>query len=71
MTPGDRARLEALLHKPESAAAYLEIGRSKVFELMASKEIESVTIGRSRRIPHAALVAYVERLRQSQGGAAA
>ncbi len=44
-----------LLHKPESAAAVLGIGRSKLFELIAAGEIETVQIGRSRRIPAQAL----------------
>ena len=33
---------------------------------MAKGEIESVTIGRSRRVPSAALAAYLDRLRASQ-----
>lgn len=41
----------------------LSICRSRVFELMAAGTLESVKIGRSRRIPHQALVDYVERLR--------
>ena len=57
----------ALLLKPELAAANLGIGRSKLFELIAAGEIETVQIGRSRRIPADALADYVARLRaQSQ-----
>ena len=57
---------EQLLYKPEQAAERLSIGRSKVFELLASGEIESVSIGKSRRIPSQALDSYVARLRGSQ-----
>ncbi|MDP9165423.1 MAG: helix-turn-helix domain-containing protein [Actinomycetota bacterium] len=53
----------ALLYKPEAAAAALGIGRSKLFELIAAGAIETVQIGRSRRIPAAALEEYVDRLR--------
>lgn len=54
---------EKLLHPPEEAAQLLTIGRSQLFELLARGEIESVKIGRLRRIPHDALTAYIERLR--------
>jgi excisionase family DNA binding protein len=56
---------ERLLHPPEEAARLLAIGRSQLFELIARGEIESVKIGWSRRIPHDALTAYVERLRRT------
>jgi len=54
---------ELILLTPERAAERLDLGRTKVYELMASGELESVRIGRSRRIPADALVAYVVRLR--------
>lgn len=59
-----------LLHAPESAAERLQCGRTKVYELMNSGELESVKVGRLRRIPEAALVAYVERLRTEAKAAA-
>jgi len=51
-----------LLYRPEEGAAMLRVSRSRVFELLASGELESVTIGRSRRIPRQALENYVRRL---------
>jgi len=54
---------DKLLHPPEEAARLLTISRSQLFELLALGEIESVKIGRLRRIPHDALVAYIKRLR--------
>ena len=54
---------ERLLLKPEEAAALLGIGRSKLYELLAAGEIESVRIGSSRRVPMKGLHDYVERLR--------
>ncbi len=62
-----------LLHKPEyaAAAAVLGIGRSKLFELIAAGEIETVQIGRSRRIPAQALEDYVQRLRTHRADTAA
>lgn len=53
---------DQLLYTPERAADVLDIGRSKVFELMASGDLVSVQIGRSRRIPRQSLELYVDRL---------
>src|SRR3954451_5118737 len=58
-----RLVMEALLLKPEEVAEYLNIGRSKVYELMSAGQLESVRIGSSRRIPRAAAEAFVESLR--------
>ncbi len=58
--------MTTLLYKPEEAAAVLGIGRSKVFELMASGELTSVQIGRSRRITQEALAEFVARLVATQ-----
>jgi excisionase family DNA binding protein len=41
------------------AAQYLGISRAKMYEMIASKEIGSITIGRSRRVPLSALHDYV------------
>ncbi len=37
----------------------LKIGRSAVYNLLRSRRLASITIGRSRRIPTAALTAYL------------
>jgi excisionase family DNA binding protein len=52
-----------LLLRPEEAAEVLGIGRSKLYELLAVGEVESVRIGKCRRVPLAALDDYVRRLR--------
>ncbi|OJF09780.1 helix-turn-helix domain-containing protein [Couchioplanes caeruleus] len=48
----------------EQAAQRLGIGRTLMYALVSSGEIESVTIGRLRRIPAQCLTEYVDRLRQ-------
>lgn len=54
-----------LMHRPNPATARrVGLGRTKLFELMKSGEIQSVKVGRARLIPEAALVEYVERLRE-------
>ena len=45
------------------AAALLRISRTKFYELLDAELIESVHIGRSRKIPVDALHDYVTRLR--------
>ena len=37
----------------------LKIGRTKLYELIRTKELPSLTIGRSRRIPARAVRAYL------------
>jgi excisionase family DNA binding protein len=47
----------------EQAAQALGIGRTFMYELVGSGEVESVLIGRLRRVPADALADYVARLR--------
>jgi excisionase family DNA binding protein len=49
----------------EEAAERLSMGRTKVYELVRSGRLESVTIGRSRRVPVAALEPFVTGLRRN------
>lgn len=55
--------VERLLLRVDEAAELLGLGRSKVYELVTAGELESVTVGRARRIPRAALEAFVEKMR--------
>lgn len=48
-------RLHRLCYTPREAAALLSVRRTKIYELMASGALESIAIGRSRRIPIEAL----------------
>jgi excisionase family DNA binding protein len=50
------------LYRPEEAAEVLSLSRATIYELMADGLITSVKIGRSRRIPHEALEAFVASL---------
>lgn len=52
-----------LLLRVEEAAELLGIARTSMFHLLASCQIESVRVGRLRRIPIACLEEYIERLR--------
>lgn len=47
----------------EEAAELLGVGRTLMYALVAAGDVESVRIGRLRRIPRDALVVYVEGLR--------
>ncbi len=52
-----------LLLTPVEAAAAIGISRTRIFALMSSGAVESVRVGRSRRIPVSALEEFVARLR--------
>jgi excisionase family DNA binding protein len=53
-------KIEPLLLRVDEAAEALALSRTKVYELMASGELESVKVGRARRVPTAALVDFLE-----------
>lgn len=55
--------MDKLLLKPTEAASVLGIGRTKLFELLASGDLESVRIGNCRRVPRDAVEAFLVRLR--------
>ncbi len=57
---------DPLLLTPKEAARQLSLAPSTLYQLLLRGEVESVTIGRSRRIPMSALTAYVDRLRREQ-----
>ena len=59
-----------MLLRAEEAARALGIGRSKLYALLAAGELPVVRIGRSTRIPAAALERWVEE-RTAAGTAAA
>lgn len=64
-----RYRGQPLLLRPTEAADALGLSRSTVYELLATGAIESVAIGRSRRIPYAALLTWVDEQRAAQASA--
>ena len=65
--PGDDGHLSVesldviarLLYTPRKAAVALGIGRSKLYELLRSGELESIHIGASRRVPARALDEFI------------
>jgi excisionase family DNA binding protein len=52
---------EPLLVRVEEAARLLSLSRSTIYEMMDRGELPSVRCGAARRIPMAALRAWVER----------
>ena len=59
---------DRLLLTVEQAAERLGWGRTATYQKVLSGEIESIKLGRSRRIPVSALDEFVTRLRIEQGG---
>ena len=60
--------MEALLLTAEQAADVLNVSRTTIFKLMAGGELDSLKIGRSRRIPAQSLERFVESLRAEASG---
>ncbi|KJE25402.1 transcriptional regulator, AlpA family [Frankia torreyi] len=55
--------MHKLLLTVNEAAALLGVGRTTVYDLIRANRLEAVQIGRSRRVPRAAVLAYVDWLR--------
>lgn len=53
--------MDRILYRPEEAADALGLSRATIYELLRSKELDSITIGRSRRIPRTAIEDFVAR----------
>ena len=59
---------EPALMKIEPACRYLDVGRSKLYELIREGNLEAVKIGKSARVTTASLKRFVEKLPASPGG---
>jgi excisionase family DNA binding protein len=59
---------EKLLLTVDEAAEKLSLGKSSIYSEMAAGRLKAVKVGRARRIPFAALDAYVELLRRESEG---
>jgi excisionase family DNA binding protein len=57
-----------LLFTVEEAARRLNIGRTTMYALVSSGAVESITIGRLRRVPSECLDSFVAALRSSNQG---
>lgn len=60
VVPGDR--VERLAYSPTEAAAALGISRAKLYQLLESGELPSITLGRRRLIRPAAIEALLDSL---------
>jgi excisionase family DNA binding protein len=63
--------MDKLGYSVEDAAPILGVGRTTIFELIASGRLESVKIGRRRIIPADALQRLLDELRVDRSGVAA
>ena len=57
--------MERLLLSPDQVAESLGVCRSRVYDLMRTRVLPSVKIGRARRVPVNAVRAYVDQLTDS------
>ena len=60
--------MERILIRPIEVAQALSLGRSKIYELIASGTIPVVRIGRSVRVPIEELRAWVNKQKQESSG---
>jgi excisionase family DNA binding protein len=60
--------VETLLYKPVQCQEILNLGRSKIYELLATGALRSCKIGRAIRIPASALREYVEKQEAATAG---
>jgi excisionase family DNA binding protein len=58
-----------LLYSVEEAAQLLGIGRTFMFELVATGQVDSLKIGKRRKVPRQALHEYIARLKDEQAAA--
>lgn len=54
--------MDKLLLYPAEVAELLSVSKSKLYGLLARGELESVQVGRCRRVPAMALQKYLDRL---------
>jgi excisionase family DNA binding protein len=57
-----------LVYSVEEAADLIGVGRTFMFRLVATGEVESFKIGKKRKILRPALDAYIERQVRAEGG---
>jgi excisionase family DNA binding protein len=62
MVMAELAEQVARLHHVESVMERLGLGRSKVYELMASGQLRSCKVGRRRLVPESAIVEFIDSL---------
>jgi excisionase family DNA binding protein len=55
-----------LLYSVTEAASLLGVGRTYMFRLIATGEVESIKVGKLRKIPRDALGQYIDRRRPGQ-----
>ena len=55
-----------LLYSVAEAASLLGVGRTYMFRLIATGEVESIKVGKLRKIPHDALGRYIDQQRPGQ-----
>lgn len=56
------AEATARLHSVEDIMGRLNLGRSKVYELLGSGQLRSIKVGRRRLVSDAALVDFISQL---------
>jgi excisionase family DNA binding protein len=61
---------EQIAYRPEQLLEKFPLGRTKLYELIASGELPSFQIGRARFVSHQDLMDFIERALTEQGAKA-
>ncbi len=64
----DKEKEQPILLRAEQVCRIVNLGRSKVYELIASRQIKSIRIGRSRRVLREDLMAWIDEQRAGAEG---
>ena len=59
----EREREQPILLTPAQVCQLVNLGRSKIYELLASQQIPSISVGRSRRVLRKDLMSWIEKQR--------
>lgn len=65
---GGEAQPIKLLLTPEEAAQAIGVSRARIYELLGQREIPSLKVGRSRRVPVSVLQGWIARELAEQCG---
>jgi excisionase family DNA binding protein len=65
-----KSSFQRLLHRVPNAADFIDVSRAQMYKLIDAGEVEVIRVGKSIRVPHDALLAFVERKRAEMKQAA-
>lgn len=56
------------LYRVEQVAELMQLGRTRIYEMIARGELRSIRVGSARRIPESALAEWLDRVSEESDG---